>query len=104
MPHGEYATSSNSVYSETLSDGSTRLAVVAAAMPAPPPPMTTRRSPISGLLSHQGREARRPLGALALEQRRDRLSVAPRRRLGKGVRELAPQVLHGPLVGAGQVE
>ena len=44
MPHGEYAMSGNSVNSVTLRSGFSRLAIVAAAVPAPPPPMTISRS------------------------------------------------------------
>src|SRR4051794_31321252 len=110
MPHGEYAMSSNSVKSETFRSGFTRFAVVAAEIPAPPPPITMSRSVIGR--SPPGRDVespspdarrqpRRAIGALAVEQRDDRLAPAPARRLGHRLAEHVADVGHDPRLRVG---
>src|SRR3954451_11393167 len=121
MPHGEQAMSSNSVKTDTCRLGSSRLAIVAAAVPAPPPPMTITRSlmlPPPPMLSLRaiGRERPRSafpdhLGhaegtwrALALEQLGDRRLPAAGGGLRERVRQGIAQPLEGLSAGVRQVQ
>src|SRR3954454_15067400 len=110
--------SSNSVKSETFRSGFTRFAVVAAEIPAPPPPITMSRSvmrrppqgPLVGTAVVESpspdarRQPRRAIGALAVEQRGDRLAPAPARRLGHRLAEHVADVGHDPRLRGGQVQ
>src|SRR4051794_26931848 len=111
MPHGEYAMSGNSVNSVTRRSGLTRLAIVAAAVPAPPPPITIRRSligPPSGIggrdldqgsvldLGWVGKGVRDPAHAARARDQLRQLVVADRRPHGDDHAPIA-QLAAGPL-------
>src|SRR5436190_13478786 len=101
--------SSNSVNRETRKLGFSRLAIVAAAVPAPPPPMTSTRSvmgpPVASCSGpHRLRKAPRTGRALALEQLGDRHAPAPGGRLGDRLGQRGADVRHDGRIGIGEVE